>query len=78
MYFDYLNYPHVFRNKVFYRKNNMQTKISHIPLVLLSAVVFVKATTSAAEARSPRGWVNHHLGGIEKEITHAEKSLVSG
>ncbi|MDC1214244.1 hypothetical protein N8000_07225 [Rhodospirillales bacterium] len=56
----------------------MQTKISHIPLVLLSAVVFVKATTSAAEARSPRGWVNHHLGGIEKEITHAEKSLVSG
>ena len=56
----------------------MQTKTSHITIVLLSAVVFVKATTSAAEARSPRGWVNHHLGGIEKEITHAEKSLVSG
>ncbi|MDB9703780.1 hypothetical protein OAA86_06765 [Rhodospirillales bacterium] len=56
----------------------MQTKTSHIPIELLSAVVFVKATTSAAEARSPHGWVNHHLGGIKKEIAHAEKSLVSG
>lgn len=56
----------------------MQTRTCHILPALLTAVVFITATTSAAEARSPRGWVNHHLGGIEKEITHAEKSLASG
>lgn len=56
----------------------MQTKTYHIIPALLTAVVFITATTSAAEARSPRGWVDHHLGGIEKEIAHADKSLESG
>ncbi len=56
----------------------MQPKICHLLPALLTAVIFITATTSVAEARSPRGWVDHHLGGIEKDMAHAEKSLESG
>jgi len=56
----------------------MPSKTLRTVTMSLATAGIVIALTSVAEARSPRGWVHHHLGGIEKEMAHAEKSLSSG
>jgi hypothetical protein len=45
-------------------------------LSVMLAVAFVFATLSIpAEARSPRGWANHHLGKIKDDIKNGKEGL---